>query len=358
MVTQHIGIVGYGRFGKALGTLVEQAGRSFRAWDPSAPVPPEANGVASLADLLSLVDTVFISVPVAQFRDALEAMVPWVRPEHTLLDVGSVKMGPEESFRSVVGARCAWVATHPLFGPVSLSRGERPLRVVVCPNETHPDAVEYTRTLYESLGCEVRLQDADAHDRLMAETHALTFLIAKALLDMNVGEGTDFVPPSFAAMSRAIDSVRGDAGHLFLAIQRENPHAQMVRRQFIDALENLDDLVLASEMPESNAGGLSIVSGSKEVSEELAAVRDHIDDLDRELLALLTRRSELSRRAALAKAKRGQVVWDPDREVSLLADRMRWAEGVGLDSSGVREIFESVLRLSRKVQREGQEPKA
>ena len=36
----------------------------------------------------------------------------------------------------------------------SLALGERPLRVVVCPNEQHPPSVARVKTLFEGLGCE------------------------------------------------------------------------------------------------------------------------------------------------------------------------------------------------------------
>lgn len=74
----------------------------------------------------------------------------------------------------------------------------------------------------------------------MAETHALAFFIAKGLIETRAGDGAAFVPPSFHAMRAAVDAVRGDAGHLFSVIQRDNPHAAAARRSLIDALERID----------------------------------------------------------------------------------------------------------------------
>ena len=45
-----------------------------------------------------------------------------------VLDVASVKMKPVELFDRHLAGRVPWAATHPLFGPASLSRRERPLR--------------------------------------------------------------------------------------------------------------------------------------------------------------------------------------------------------------------------------------
>jgi hypothetical protein len=52
----------------------------------------------------------------------------------------------------VFGLAQPWVATHPLFGPASLARGERPLRVVVCPNPLHPEPVRRVVALFDRLG--------------------------------------------------------------------------------------------------------------------------------------------------------------------------------------------------------------
>ena len=39
--------------------------------------------------------------------------------------------------------------------PTSLALGERPLRVIVCPNDVHPRAVEAAAALYRRVGCQV-----------------------------------------------------------------------------------------------------------------------------------------------------------------------------------------------------------
>lgn len=42
-------------------------------------------------------------------------------------------------------------------------------------------------------------------------------------------------------MAQTVDTVRGDAGHLFDLIQQGNPHAAEARRRFIQALQTIDD---------------------------------------------------------------------------------------------------------------------
>ena len=79
----------------------------------------------------------------------------------------------------------------------------------------------------------------------MAHTHALTFFVAKGMLDAGAGMEVPFAPPSFQAISRTIETVRSDAGHLFAAIQRENPFAAEARHQLLEALAGIDQALEA-----------------------------------------------------------------------------------------------------------------
>ena len=155
-----------------------------------------------------------------------------------------------------------------------MARGERPLNVVVCPNTEHPEAVAQVQELYEFLGCTVICEDANAHDRLMAQTHAMTFFIAKGLLDMGVDANAAHLPPSFQALARTLDAVRSDAGHLFFAIQHENPHAAAARWRLIDSLTNLAEQLDQTDIePEKGNATLSIpnVSAPPELLEKHAS---------------------------------------------------------------------------------------
>src|SRR6185312_12029822 len=124
------------------------------------------------------------------------------------------------------------------------------------------------------------------HDRHMAMTHAMAFFLARGLLELGVGEDLHWTPPSFAALASSIAAVRADAGHLFNAIQRENPYAAATRKRLIEALTLIDQRVLS--VPDVRGGD----AGTAE------DVLERVDEVDRELLGLLQRRRELCARAA------------------------------------------------------------
>jgi prephenate dehydrogenase len=230
-----LGILGFGHFGRALASLAESVAVPWRAVDPGAKFPA-GRVLASARDLAAQCRTLVLCIPVPALETALADLRPALTPDHLVLDVGSVKAWPSDVMRRLLATAIPWCATHPLFGPVSLSRAERPLRVVVCPNRQHPAAAARARAFYERLGCEVTEQDADAHDRHMAETHALAFFVARAMLDIDAGHGSEIITPSFRALAQTVDTVRADAGHLFGLIQLGNPHAAAARQRLLEAL--------------------------------------------------------------------------------------------------------------------------
>jgi prephenate dehydrogenase len=342
-----VALVGYGRFGRALGSLLVESGMDYRALDPHAEVP-EPHRAASLPELISGAEFVVVAVPVPRFHATLEDLRPHLGPSQLVMDVGSVKVKPVQALTEVLGSQVPWVGTHPLFGPLSLSMAERPLRVVICPNPLHPEAARRARTLYERLGCEIVEQTPESHDRVMAHTHALTFFVAKGMIDAGAGLDVPFAPASFKALARTIETVRSDAGHLFAAIQRENPFASEARRQLLSALTEIHEQLerMPPEAGTPEAGPMAIPAPQAGRS-ELAEYRAHLERIDRELLVLLAQRAQLARRAARMEASEGQRS-DAARDEALLAERRAWAADLGLLPEEAEAFFRILLRLPRR----------
>jgi prephenate dehydrogenase len=346
-LNHQIGVIGHGRFGDALCGLLENGGFDVAAWDPKATVPDHRQ-FGGLQDVVVGARFVVLAVPVPVFRDTLLRIRPLLNHTQIVADVGSVKVGPEAAMREILGDDVPWVATHPLFGPNSLARGERPLRVVVCPNPSHRAAFRSVCGLLRRLECTVIPQDSQAHDRAMAEAHALGFFIAKGLLDVGASLESDVVPPSARGLQRLISAVRVDAGHLLGTLNRENPFASALRKDFLASLTSLDEALDQGDVVIEEAS--VAVPDLSAKSPALQEVRDLIDDLDRSLVDLLAQRARLARRARDAKAQMGAEVRDPLRETRLREDRRSWAIEHGLEPEGIDGIFGAILRASRAVQ--------
>jgi prephenate dehydrogenase len=347
-----VALVGYGRFGRSLGQLLVEGGVPLRAYDPIATIAPE-HRAGSLREVAAEASFIVVAVPVPRMRAALLELRPHLNRLQVVLDVGSVKVHPAADFGDVLGSAIPWCGTHPLFGPLSLALAERPLRVVVCPSPQHPEAAARVRSLYERLGCEVIEQTPEGHDRVMAHTHALTFFIAKGMIDAGSGMDVPFAPPSFQALARAIETVRSDAGHLFAAVARENPFAAEARKELVSALASIDE-ALDAETGEGSTGPTGPQVTIEDLGErlpELKQTRDHIDGVDREIVRLLAQRDQLVQRAARAKAAIGAPVLDGAREAEMAAARRRWAVEAKLDPDALNDVFRAILTMSRRAQR-------
>jgi prephenate dehydrogenase len=237
-------LLGYGRFGAAFAELLTHAGHQVRAWDQHAQIP-QALAAASLNDAVDAAQWIVLAMPVPQMRETLLTLRPLLKAGQIVFDVGSVKMHPCAAMDELLGDAIPHAGAHPLFGPLSLARGERPLRTVICASAQHPRAAERTRELFIQLGCDVVEQDPESHDRAMARTHVLAFFIGKGLIDIGVDDDMPIAPPSFQGMKHMLAAVRGDAGHLFGAIQHENPFAAEARGELLAALERLHYQLLA-----------------------------------------------------------------------------------------------------------------
>lgn len=341
-------LLGYGRFGRTLHELAEPTGWRVRAHDPGAEVPPELRAETA-AELLAEPGVVIPAVPVEGLREVLAAARPSLRGEHVVAEVGSVKHDARRALEELLGEEVPWVQTHPLFGPMSVALGREPLRVVLCPDTPHSGALEAARRLFTDLGCVLHEGRSEDHDRDMALTQALTFFVAKGLLEVG-SDQVPVTPPSFRAMAASIESVRADAGHLFLPIQNGNPYASEARERLLDTLSRLH-----RELAEAREAG-AVSDPSLEIpaidpGPELGEVRAGIDALDQELVELLARRARFARRAAQAKAGGGQGVQDPAREEALLERRRELAREQDLDPGSVTDVFEAILRFSRSTQR-------
>ncbi len=339
-----VALVGHGRFGQALASLVEAAGGSLRAFDPYQEPPPRIRA-GSLAAVTAGATHVVVAVPYGLLRESLAALRPHLSTGPLLMDVCSVKVRPVAMLEAMVPPGVSWVGTHPLFGPTTLALKERPLRAVVCPNPAQPESAARARTFYEWLGCEVLEQSADAHDRVMAESHLAACFVAEGLLGAGISLDQPFTTPSFRALSRVMEGVKAEADHLRATVYQANPYGAGARRRILSALEAMDRGLASGESPLGQAD-----EREHEAKVALLQARGEIDEVDKQLVTLLGRRAELARQIVALKAQLNVGVHDPSREDNMFRMRRAWSSAAGLDADAVDEIFRSILKFSRDLQ--------
>lgn len=85
-------------------------------------------------------------------------------------------------------------------------------------------------------------------------------------------------------------------------------------------------------------------------SEMLTPLRNQIDSVDREMMALLSQRMGLARQIAAVKRTEGIPVYQPQRWAAVLDKRLQQAEALGLDPSFTKDLLEKIHAESVRVQ--------
>ena len=311
-----VSIVGMGRFGTTLGTLLDRARISWEAVEAT----PQTEHYEALGQII------IVAVPLEAVALVVRALAP--RPDQLVVDVCSVKVRAVEALREVLGDG-RWVATHPLFGPAIL-RDEGVPRVVVCPRPDRPADTSLVEALFAQLGCSITLLDASAHDRVMAESQALGAFIGGALHDVQLPTSHVAAPPSTVPLHQLATAQNATAGHLRDTLLLANPYAAEVRDRFVDALRR-------------------VVSPALEGA-DLPMLRGALDRVDRQIVALLRERADIATIVSHHKAELGRPVQDAEREAAAFVDRRAWACDAGLDPDFVEAVFATVLPWSRALQ--------
>ncbi len=243
-----IGIIGFGAFGQLAARYLRPYFRIY-AYDPQAGLEVHAAAVgvtASAMELAAACDIVVLAMPVKNMRQAIENIVPYLRPGALVLDVGSVKIGPATTMQETLPGYVDIVATHPLFGPQSALNGIAGLKIAICPVRGG-QALRAAAFLRKCLSLNVILTTPQAHDREAAIVQGLTHLIAKVLVQMEPLP-TRMTTRSFDLLMQAIGMVRDDASEIFQAIEYENPHAPEMRRRFFELAARVNDELTQSQL--------------------------------------------------------------------------------------------------------------
>lgn len=80
--------------------------------------------------------------------------------------------------------------------------------------------------------------------------------------------------------------------------------------------------------------------------EELHILRDKIDEVDKSILSLITKRLSLVAEVGEVKSQHGIPIYDPKREADMIASRRHEAEQVGVSANVIEDILRRLMRES------------
>lgn len=130
-------------------------------------------------------DIVFFNTPLSAIKGLAEEIIPTLKDNAILTDVGSVKKGVIDELTPLLGGRVHLVPGHPIAGTEESGPDSGFAELfdgrwcILTPSgETSLIAVEQIAKLWRDMGSEVEFMEAEHHDLVLAITSHLPHLIA------------------------------------------------------------------------------------------------------------------------------------------------------------------------------------
>ena len=189
------------------------------------------------AKLLPEADLVILSAPVPAILTLLEQLPTFTSNPCIVMDLGSTKKLIVDSM-SRLPERFDPIGGHPICGKekLSLANAERTLYYaapfLITPLErTSKRALSAANQIIEALGAKGKVIDAVEHDRILASTSHLPFLLASALALTTPDDFSSFTGTGFKSTSR----VAGTSSSMMLGVLQSN------RENVLNALHGLQN---------------------------------------------------------------------------------------------------------------------
>ncbi|MDO9302107.1 MAG: prephenate dehydrogenase/arogenate dehydrogenase family protein [Anaerolineales bacterium] len=252
LATSKIAIIGLGLMGGSLALGLKGKCAALFGCDPHLPtlelalsqhIVDYADSDPARSRVLHEVDLVILSAPVPAILTLLEQLPAFTPNPCIVMDMGSTKKLIVESM-SRLPERFDPIGGHPICGKekLSLANAERTLYYaapfLLTPLErTSPRALSAAHQIIEALGAKATILDATEHDRILAATSHLPFLISSALALATPNDVAPFVGPGFKSTSR----LAGTSSSMMLGVLQSN------RENVLNALHEMQDQLVKIE---------------------------------------------------------------------------------------------------------------
>lgn len=170
------------------------------------------------------VDLVILAAPVPAIIKLINQLPDTIHHPCIVMDLGSTKRMVVEAM-SQLPERFDPIGGHPICGKekLSLANAERTLYYaapfLLTPLErTSQRAISAANQIIEALGAKGKTLNAIDHDRILASTSHLPFLISSALANATPQEVAPFVGPGFKSTSR----LAGTSSSMMLGVLQSN----------------------------------------------------------------------------------------------------------------------------------------
>lgn len=247
----NIAIIGLGLMGGSMALSLKPRCRRLSAMDPDRATLELARRqeIVHVADgdpvkILSDIDLVILACPVPAIIEWLHRLPDYIQHPCIVLDIGSSKRTIAAALESLP-SNFDPIGGHPICGRerLSLENAERFLYrdapfVLTQLQRTSQNACSAALQIIEALGAQPIWLDAASHDRVLATTSHLPYLLSSALVLATPEDATPLIGPGFRSTAR----LAGTPSSMMLGVLQSN------RDNVLSALDRLQEQVAALKM--------------------------------------------------------------------------------------------------------------
>lgn len=241
-----ISIIGFGRFGKTLYRLIKND-FDIVIYSRSVIDKKDFNSNTKLAKSLKEVyqsKVIFYCVPIPVFENVIKEHKKYLRENHLLIDVLSVKVHAQKVFTKYLsGTKTKALLTHPMFGPDSSKNGFEGLPFIIDKFLATKEQYSFWKQYLQKKNLNIIEMSAKTHDKLAASSQGLTHFIGR-LLEEYKFKPTIIDSLGSKKLQEVVEQTCNDTWELFYGLQQYNPYTKTMRLKLGSSYDKLYNKLL------------------------------------------------------------------------------------------------------------------
>jgi prephenate dehydrogenase len=241
-------IVGFGKFGQLLASILKD--------DFEIQVVTSSDEKKLLArssgynpiekHQLKNSDYIFVTPPISAFEGVIKNIAPHLGKDNVVMDACSVKAHPARVMRERL-AHTQSIATHPLFGPESITDGLEGLRIMLSNINANQENYDFWKRHWMDKGLNVIESSPEEHDQETIYTQGMAFLLAHLLGDVGAKPKT-FLTENYTMLEEVEKNLLADTDQLFIDLLAYNPEFHKFKSELELALAKLKENLEKAEV--------------------------------------------------------------------------------------------------------------
>ncbi|MFH1727202.1 MAG: prephenate dehydrogenase/arogenate dehydrogenase family protein [Pseudomonadota bacterium] len=251
-----ITIYGFGRFGQILAQILKTQFK-VEVFDSKKNLSKIAKKLK--VDFVSKKqacqnEVIFICVPINQFSRTISSIMKIAQDGATIVETCSVNLHPAQEMKKYDSSKYTFISSHPLFGPDSFNpltkKHLKPNWIIYPVGKKSKDYHLWKRNL-KQIGFNVVEMSPDEHDRIAANSQALTHYIGRILKELNI-QDSHLSTLGFNRLMQLMQQTCNDSKQLFSDMMNYNPYAISMKNKFLTSITKVNKSLIDDYLKKYN----------------------------------------------------------------------------------------------------------